>query len=134
MLVNFSKNSCDVKIDGVDLTDWGKTDPPFSIEAIDDKGQLITGLGGGAVAYVSPQRWRLTINLLPGSLNSKDISEKVSQGMVGIKANYDNLLSGEHGEFDEGMHIGRGATGRGGPGLTDDQFVFEFNKGDLING
>ena len=33
------------------LDDWGRTDPPFTVEVIDDQANLSRGLGGNAVRF-----------------------------------------------------------------------------------
>lgn len=130
-LHDFSVENCAFEIFDREITDWGQTDPPLDISPINEKGQLISGLGGGGVAFNNHQRWRITVNLLPGSEDSGFVSRKVEQGAVGVEADYANLGSGENGTFLEGMYINRGSVGRGGPGLTDDQYIFNFNKGNM---
>lgn len=133
-LLDFSVENCSFEIFDREITDWGKSDPPLDISPINEKGQLIAGLGGGGVAFNNHQRWRVTINLMPGSEDSRLTSRKIQQGSVGLEAGYANLGSGEKGSFREGMYINRGSVGRGGPGLTDDQYIFDFNKGSMEAG
>ncbi|CAL9985137.1 virion structural protein [Vibrio phage D81] len=130
-LHDFSVENCAFEIFDREITDWGQADPPLDMSPINEKGQLITGLGGDAVAFNNHQRWRVTINLMPGSDDTRFIGRKVSQGAVGVEADYANLGSGEQGIFREGMYTNRGGVGRGGPGLTDDQYIFDFNKGNM---
>lgn len=130
-LHDFSVENCAFEIFDREITDWGQADPPLDMSPINEKGQLITGLGGDAVAFNSHQRWRVTINLMPGSDDTGYIARKVAQGAVGVEADYANLGSGEQSSFREGMYTNRGSIGRGGPGLTDDQYIFDFNKGNV---
>lgn len=133
-LHDFSVENCAFEIFDREITDWGQSDPPLDMSPINEKGQLIFGLGGDAVAFNNHQRWRVTINLMPGSDDSKFISKKIKQGAVGVDADYANLGSGEKASFQEGMYNNRGSIGRGGPGLTDDQYIFDFNRGNSEGG
>lgn len=130
-LHDFSVENCSFEIFDREITDWGKSDPPLDISPINAKGQMIPGLGGDSIAFNNHQRWRVTINLMPGSEDTAHIARKIEQGAVGVEAGYANLGSGEKGSFREGMYTNRGSIGRGGPGITDDQYIFEFNKGAM---
>lgn len=130
-LHDFSVENCSFEIFDREITDWGKTDPPLDISPINAKGQMVSGLGGDSVAFNNHQRWRITINLMPGSEDSAKVARKIEQGAVGLDAGYANLGSGEKGSFSEGMYTNRGSIGRGGPGISDDQYIFEFNKGTM---
>ncbi len=130
-LYDFSAGQDSFEIFDREINDWGQSDPPLVMEPINEKGQLIQGLGGGAVAFNNHQRWRVTINLLPGSDDSSFIARRVQQGAIGVDASYANLSSDEKVNFGEGMFENYGSKGRGGPGLTDDQYIFIFNKGNM---
>lgn len=133
-LHDFSVENCAFEIFEREITDWGQTDPPLDIAPINEKGQLIPGLGADAVAFNNHQRWRVTVNLMPGSEDSRHVSRNVQNGAVGIEGDYANLGTGETGTFREGMFNNRGNIGRGGPGITDDQYIFDFNKGQMVSG
>ena len=60
-----------VTVNGRSISDWGMTDPAYSDEPIDNKRNLLRGLGGNAVVLErsNPGR-RATLNLRPGSADS----------------------------------------------------------------
>lgn len=132
-LTNMSVDNSIIVISGVGvLSDWGRTDPPFTIEQIDDYGVLSRGLGGNAVGvYRKNPGIRLTVNLMPGSPQALALQAAAGakQEMSGSYVNVDGL---ESGVFAEGIVTRGKSMARGGPGLNDATFVMEFNSGEIV--
>ena len=65
-LSDLSVENTIVVITGVGvLDDWGRTDPPFTVEPIDDQAILSRGLGGNGVRFHRKNPGlRLTVNLI----------------------------------------------------------------------
>lgn len=132
-LTNMSVDNCLMVISGVGvLSDWGRTDPPFTIEQIDDSAVLSRGMGGNAVrVHRKNPGVRVTANLMPGSPQALALQAAVNakQEMSGSYVNIDGL---EAGTFAEGVVTRGKSMARGGPGLNDATFVMEFNVSDIV--
>lgn len=132
-LTNMSVDNCLIVISGVGvLSDWGRTDPPFTIEQIDDSAVLSRGLGGNAVrVHRKNPGVRVTANLMPGSPQALALQAAVGakQEMSGSYVNIDGL---EGAVFAEGVVTRGKSMARGGPGLNDATFVMEFNVSDIV--
>ena len=111
------------------IDDWGRTDPPFTIEPIDDKSTLIRGLGGRAIKFTrkNPGQ-RLTLNLLRGSKQAIGLQALVNSGAE-VAGSYASIAGIEGAVFAEGVGIRGKSMARGGPGMNDATFIFEFNVG-----
>lgn len=126
-LANFSTERTVVTVNGVPITDWGETDPPYSESPLNPAGSLRQGLGGGGLRLdrINPGR-TVTLNVNPGSANSAYL-----QGLFNSKANI-SLSKTIVGSLEtaigtEGMITNDGTVGRGGSTVTDDVYIFEFN-------
>lgn len=132
-LSDMSVDNCILVVSGVGvLSDWGRTDPPFTFEWIDDNAVLSRGLGGNAVrVHRKNPGGRLTVNLLPGSPQAFALQAAVNakQEMSGAYENIDGL---EGAVFAEGVVTRGKSMARGGAGLNDATFVFEFNVVDIV--
>lgn len=132
-LTNMSVDNCIIVISGVGVvSDWGRTDPPFTYEQIDDNAVLSRGLGGNGVrVHRKNPGGRLTLNLLPGSPQAFALQAAVNakQEMSGSYVNIDGL---EGAVFAEGVVTRGKSMARGGPGLNDATFVLEFNVSDIV--
>jgi len=112
------------------IRDWGITDPPFVAEDIDDSNTLSRGLGGNATKFSrSNPGLRFTLNLSPGSPDSAFLS-LLFRSNVTLEGSYVNIGTLEDGAGFEGVITRQPSTGRGGPALTDDTWVIEFNGSD----
>lgn len=132
-LENFSAENCIHVITGVGVIDeWGRTDPPATIEYIDDNGNLIRGLGGNAVRFHRKNPGiRVTYNLMPGSRQATALQAMVVAKQE-VSGSYAHLAGLEGGVYSEGIVTRGKSMARGGPGLNDQTFVLEFNKGELV--
>jgi hypothetical protein len=129
-LADLSVENTIIVITGVgQINDWGKTDPPFTIEPIDDKSTLIRGLGGRAVKFtrINPGQ-RLTLNLLPGSPQAVGLQALINAGTE-VSGSYASIAGLEGAIFSEGVGTKGKSMARGGPGMNDATFIFEFNAG-----
>lgn len=131
-LTNMSVDNCIIVISGLGvISDWGRTDPPFTYEPIDDQATLSRGLGGNAVAtYRKNPGGRLTINLMPGSPQAFAAQAGINAKQV-FSGSYVNIDGLEGAVFSEGVATRGKSMARGGAGLNDATFVFEFNVSDI---
>jgi hypothetical protein len=133
-VINLSPQNSVLTINGATVDEWGQTDPPLTLEQIDDKEVLVRGLSGGAARIRRiNEGWSLTVNLQPGSENSKYLST-LANNAVGVSASYATIGTNENWIGTEGVMTRQPSMGRGGPGFTDDQFQFQFNAGSLTTG
>lgn len=114
------------------LDDWGRTDPPFTIEPIDDQANLIRGLGGNGVRFHRKNPGvRITLNLMPGSPQALAL-----QGLINarteVSGSYANINGLEGAVFSEGVITRGKSMARGGPGLNDATFVIEANRSTFV--
>lgn len=114
------------------LDDWGRTDPPFTIEYIDDVAILSRGLGGNAVSFHRKNPGlRLTVNLMPGSPQALGLQAQV-KARSEVSGSYASIAGLEGSVMSEGVIVKSKSMARGGPGMNDATFVMEFNKGDIL--
>lgn len=129
-LADLSVENTVLVINGIgEITDWGRTDPPFTIENIDARGTLSRGFGGNGVAFRRKNPGiRVTLNLMPGSPQAASLQAQVNAGteVSGMYASIDGL---EGAVFAEGVFVNGKSIARGGPGMNDATFVIECNTG-----
>lgn len=124
---NFSTDLVVITVNGRQINDWGNSDPPYQDAQIDPSSTLRRGLGGTGVRFdrINPGR-SVTLSLQPGSPDSAYL-----QGLLNSKSNITitKTIIGtlENAIGTEGVIIGTGSTGRGGPNFSDDVFNLEFN-------
>lgn len=131
-LSDLSVENTIVVITGVGvLDDWGRTDPPFTVEPIDDSATLSRGLGGNAVRFHRKNPGlRLTVNLMPGSPQALALQAQVNAKSE-VSGSYASVAGLEGAVFSEGVVTRGKSMARGGPGLNDATFVMEFNKAKI---
>ncbi|MFJ4113736.1 hypothetical protein [Pseudomonas sp. NPDC089758] len=132
-LSDLSVENTIVVITGVGvLDDWGRTDPPFTIEPIDDQAILSRGLGGNAVRFHRKNPGlRLTVNLMPGSPQALALQAQVNAKSE-VSGSYASIAGLEGAVFSEGVITRGKSMARGGPGMNDATFVMEFNKDKVV--
>jgi hypothetical protein len=114
------------------LSDWGRTDPPFTIEQIDDTGTLSRGLGGNAAGYYRKNPGlRLTVNMMPGSPQAFALQAANNAKQV-MSGGYESVQNLEGAVLAEGIFTRPKSISRGGPGMNDATFVMEFNSGNIV--
>lgn len=116
---------------GIPINNFGDTDPPITIEDLENRATLKRGIGGRAVRLDNQTRpKRLTINLLPGS---DEVRQILAVEKSGVDATFSFSQSGTNERivgFD-GVMVTRGSMGRAGKTtVSDEQFVFEFNDSE----
>lgn len=131
-LSDLSVENTIVVITGVGvLDDWGRTDPPFTVEPIDDQAVLSRGLGGNAVRFHRKNLGlRLTVNLMPGSPQALALQAQVNAKSE-VSGSYASIAGLEGAVFSEGVITRGKSMARGGPGMNDATFVIECNKGKI---
>ena len=126
-LLRYGAENANLVIFGIPVTEFGDTDPPITIEDIEDRAQLKRGIGGTSLRLDNTTRpKRLTVNLMPGS---NEVRQIIAAEKSGVDATFtfrqigtDEFLAG----FD-GVMLTRGNMGRGGKtSVSDEQFIFEF--------
>ncbi|MBH3452638.1 hypothetical protein I5S84_27910 [Pseudomonas putida] len=132
-LSDLSVENTIVVITGVGvLDDWGRTDPPFTVEPIDDQAILSRGLGGNAVRFHRKNPGlRLTVNLMPGSPQALALQAQVNAKSE-ISGSYASIAGLEGAVFSEGVITRGKSMARGGPGMNDATFIMEFNKDKVV--
>lgn len=132
-LSDLSVENTIVVITGVGvLDDWGRTDPPFTVEPIDDQATLSRGLGGNAVRFHRKNPGlRLTVNLMPGSPQALALQAQVNAKSE-VSGSYASIAGLEGAVFSEGVITRGKSMARGGPGMNDATFVMEFNKDKVV--
>lgn len=132
-LSDLSAENTIVVITGVGvLDDWGVTDPPFTVEPIDDQAILKRGLGGNGVRFHRKNPGlRLTVNLMPGSPQALALQAQVNAKSE-ISGSYASIAGLEGAVFSEGVITRGKSMARGGPGMNDATFVMEFNKDKVV--
>lgn len=114
------------------LDDWGRTDPPFTVEVIDDQANLSRGLGGNAVRFHRKNPGlRVTANLMPGSPQALAMQALIL-ARTEMSGSYASISGLEGAVFSEGVITRGKSMARGGPGMNDATFVMEFNKGVIV--
>lgn len=116
---------------GIPVDEFGDTDPAITIEDIEDRSTLKRGLNGNSLRMdnvTTPKR--LTINLLPGSAQVRQI---LAAARSGVDATFVFSQSGtteKHAGFD-GVLTQRGSAGRAGKtSVSDEVLTFEFADGE----
>lgn len=124
-----------VTVNGRSISDWGMTDPAYSDEPIDNKRNLLRGLGGNAVVLErsNPGR-RATLNLRPGSADSAFLHGLFQSGAtVTLTRTQIGATDGAIGT--EGILTQeQGLTRVGHTQISDDVFVIEFNTWQSMRG
>lgn len=129
-LADLSAENTVLVLNGIgEITDWGRTDPPFNIENIDARGNLSRGFGGNAAAFHRKNPGiRITLNLMPGSPQALSIQAQVNS-RTEVSGTYASIDGLEGAVFAEGIFVNGKSIGRGGPGMNDATFVIECNTG-----
>lgn len=128
-LRNYSSPDGLLVIQGINISDYGESEPSLTIEDIKPRVQIKHGLGGGAAALepvTVPKR--VTVNLLPGSSQARTLVA-LMKAKTTIQASWTQLGTVEAELFVDGRILNRGPRGRISetPGsLSDEQFVLEF--------
>lgn len=127
----YGADGANLVVFGIPINNFGDTDPPITIEDIENRATLKRGIGGRAVRLDNQTRpKRLTINLLPGS---DEVRQILAVEKSGVDATFSFSQSGTNERvvgFD-GVLTTRGNMGRAGKTtVSDEQFVFEFNDSE----
>ncbi|MCR9028329.1 hypothetical protein NXA99_07250 [Citrobacter amalonaticus] len=127
----YGADGANLVVFGIPINNFGDTDPPITIEDIENRATLKRGIGGRAVRLDNQTRpKRLTINLLPGS---DEVRQILAVEKSGVDATFSFSQSGTNERvvgFD-GVLTTRGSMGRAGKTtVSDEQFVFEFNDSE----
>lgn len=126
-LKRYGADGANLTVFGIPIEEFGDTDPAITIEDIDPRSTLKRGIGGTSLRLDSKTRpKRLTINLMPGSAEVRQI---LAAEKSGVDATFTFSQTGTQEKvvgFD-GVLVTRGSMGRAGKSnVSDEQFIFEF--------
>lgn len=123
----YGADGSNLTVFGIPLDEFGDTDPPITIEDIEDRATLKRGIGGTSLRLDNQTRpKRLTVNLMPGSDQVRQI---IAAEKSGVDATFEFRQSGtgERVAGFDGVMTQRGQMGRGGrTTVSDEQLIFEF--------
>lgn len=123
----YGADGANLTVFGIPVSDFGDTDPPITIEDIEPRSTLKRGIGGTSLrldSKTTPKR--LTINLMPGSTQVRQI---IAAAKSGADATFSFRQTGtaEMVVGYDGILVNRGTMGRGGKTtVSDEQLQFEF--------
>jgi hypothetical protein len=132
-MIDYGAAGANLSINGITISSFGDVDPPIVIEDIEPRSALKRGTGGLAVRLDNVTRAkRLTVNLLPGSDEARQIIA-LDKTRVDFFGTFSQSGAGESLVFYSGILVNRGQIGRGGKtNASDDQFIFEFNDSEEV--
>lgn len=131
---NISTENLALSVNGRLITDFGETDPAFTIEDIDESSTLRRGQGGSAIRLDRINNGRQAVlNLNPAGDDSAFMMG-LRNAKENITITYEFVGTGEAGVLSEGLISGVGTYGRAGQSITDDQYTMMFNLADETRG
>lgn len=118
-------------INGINIEQFGDTDPAVTIDDAEDRSVQKDGIGGTSLRLDRVNRPRtLTVNLLPDSDESRQIIAVEKSG-VDFVAAFRQIGTNEQVIMYEGTLTRRGPLGRAGRStVTDEVFTFRFNNSE----
>lgn len=132
-LTNYGAAGASLIVFGIPLEEYGDTDPPITIEDIEQRSTLKRGIGGTSLRMdnqTNPKR--LTVNLLPGSAEARQLIAAAKSGADATFV-FRQQGSGEVISGFDGVLINRGQVGRAGKTqVSDEQFIFEFADSEEV--
>lgn len=132
-LTNYGPEGVNLTINGIPIEELGTTDPPITVADVENPTEIKRGLGGSSVRMDRVTRAkRLTVNVMPGSAESRQLIALIKSGADISFALTVNGTNEKEAGFD-GVPEQRGDRTRGGGSEpSDDQFVFLCADGDEI--
>lgn len=126
-LRNYGSEGANLTVFGIPIEEFGDTDPPITIEDIEQRSTLKRGIGGTSIRMDNQTRpKRVTVNIMPGSNEARQILAAEKAG-TDATLKFSQSGSGEKVTCYDGVLINRGQLGRAGKTtVSDDQFIFEF--------
>jgi len=116
---------------GIPIDDYGDSDPAITIEEIEQRSTLKRGLGGSTLRLDNATApLRLTINLMPGSPQMRQIQAAAKSG---VDATFTFSQSGTNEKWVgyDGVLTNRNQQGRAGKTtVSDEQVVLEFGDSE----
>lgn len=126
-LRRYGADGANLTIFGIPVSEFGDTDPPITIEDMEQRSTLKRGIGRTSLRLDNQTRpKRLTVNLMPGSVEVRQI---IAAEKSGADATFSFRQTGTNelvAGFD-GVMVTRGSMGRAGKtSVSDEQLIFEF--------
>jgi hypothetical protein len=132
-MYRYGADGANLTVFGIPIDDFGDTDPPITIEDIEQRSTLKRGIGRTSVRLDNQTRpKRLTINLMPGSDQARQI---LAAEKSGVDATFSFRQSGtvEMVAGFDGVLVTRGTMGRAGKtSVSDCSFIFEFADSEEV--
>jgi len=130
-MIKYGTNNSYLTISGINIENFGVTDPPYTIADIEDRSVINGGVGETSVRLDNARRPKqLTVNIMPGADEVRQLIALEKTG-VDITATHRVGGSGERVEMFEGVISRRGDMGRAGKSsVTDEQFIIVFNNSE----
>ena len=132
-MYRYGADGANLTVFGIPIDDFGDTDPPITIEDIEQRSTLKRGIGRTSVRLDNQTRpKRLTINLMPGSDQVRQI---LAAEKSGVDATFSFRQSGtvEMVAGFDGVLVTRGTMGRAGKtSVSDCSFIFEFADSEEV--
>ncbi|MFP9515669.1 hypothetical protein AB6D49_07245 [Pectobacterium brasiliense] len=123
----YGADGANLTVFGIPIDDFGDTDPPITIEDLEQRATLKRGIGKTSVRLDSQTRpKRLTISLIPGSDQVRQI---LAVEKTGVDATFTFFQTGtaETVMGFDGVLVNRGSMTRGGKtSVSDEVFTLEF--------
>lgn len=118
-------------IGGISIEEFGDTDPPISVEDVEQRSTLKRGIGGTTLRLDNLTRPKqLTVNILPGSETARELIALEKTG-ADITFTLEVIGTGERVVGFDGVMTNRGPTGRAGKTtISDEQFIFVFGDSE----
>ena len=131
---NFSASQTVATFNIAPITDWGSSDPAFTLALVEDAVTMTQGNGGNAVAFGRKNPiYELVVNLSPGGPNSS-LVWSAFQNELTVTFTYEIIQTLEKFIGTEGRVINIGTTGRAGPTISDDTYTIQFNNVTMFKG
>lgn len=129
--VKYGNEYSHLTLNGINIVDLGETDPPITIEDLEDRSTLKRGVNGRFVRIDNVTRGkRLTVNLIPGSPQVRQLIALDKAGVdfefLWFQSDTNETITGFGGIMQS-----RGELTRAGKTTaSDERFVFIFNDSE----
>lgn len=127
----YGADQADLTINGIPMSEYGDTDPPVTIEDLDNRATLKRGIGKTSVRLDSQTRpKRLSVSLMPGSDQVRQLLALEKSG-VDFFFTFRQRGTSEYVAAFDGVMTQRGGMGRAGrTSASDETFTFEFSDSE----
>lgn len=130
-MLDYGQIGASLSLNGINIENYGDTDPPLTIEDIEPRATLKRGTGGKAVRLDNKTRAkRLTVHLMPGCDEVRQILA-LDKAHVDFNGAWRQAGTAEAVLLFDGILVNRGELGRAGKtSASDETLIFEFNDSE----